>query len=238
VIKLKRVVIQLQRSTIKSLSPADLFSVLNAILGFLSITMSAQGETRYAFSFLLLAFMADGLDGVLARKTRASVLGEHLESMADMTSMGVATSFFMYSVYTSFHPSDFLLHLVVFVVLIFFTTTCILRLALFHTVEKKEYFLGLPASAAALIIVAFSFIKIGLVYMILTVFFLSVLLISKIRFPKNNLVIDVVAVSLIVLNIIVGKNYGCIAQFLLLSSVVLYIFLGPMYVFKKNRLSV
>ena len=74
--------------------------------------------------------------------------------------------------------------------------------------------------------------------MILTVFFLSVLLISKIRFPKNNLVIDVVAVSLIVLNIIVGKNYGCIAQFLLLSSVVLYIFLGPMYVFKKNRLSV
>ena len=73
---------------IKLLSIADVVSLTNAILGFLAILMIFSNETRLAFSFILLALLADGLDGIVARKLGKSDIGEYLESMADMTSLG------------------------------------------------------------------------------------------------------------------------------------------------------
>ena len=84
---------------IKLLSVADCISLTNAVFGFLAVAMIFIGETRVAFTFILLAILADGLDGMIARKTRESQIGEYLESMADMTSLGIAPAFFIYSIY-------------------------------------------------------------------------------------------------------------------------------------------
>ena len=84
---------------INLLSFADVVSLTNSILGFLSIVMIFLGETYLAFSFILLAILADGLDGAVARKTKHSDLGEYMEAMADMISLGIAPSVFVYNNY-------------------------------------------------------------------------------------------------------------------------------------------
>ena len=71
-------------------SLADIITLINAIFGFLAIIMLLKDEIRIAFSFILLALLADGLDGVIARKLNTGKIGDYLEAMADMTSMAIA----------------------------------------------------------------------------------------------------------------------------------------------------
>ncbi len=70
----------MQKSMIKLLSVADVISLTNALFGFLAILMLFSSEMNLAFSFILLALLADGLDGIVARKTRKGELGEYMEA--------------------------------------------------------------------------------------------------------------------------------------------------------------
>ncbi len=72
----------MQKSMIKLLSLADIVSLTNAGFGFLAIIMASLGEMWFSFSFILIALLADGLDGIVARKTGHSELGNHMEAMA------------------------------------------------------------------------------------------------------------------------------------------------------------
>ena len=89
----------LQKSMIKLLSIADLISITNAILGFLAIIMIFLNEIHYSFSLILLAMIADGIDGLVARKTKHSNLGEYMEAMGDMISLVITPSIFVYRIY-------------------------------------------------------------------------------------------------------------------------------------------
>ena len=95
----------MQYSMIKLLYPADVISILNAFFGFFAIILLSLPDLdktfgfRLSFSFILLALIADGFDGSIARKTKKGKMGPYLESMADFTSTGVATIFFVYNVY-------------------------------------------------------------------------------------------------------------------------------------------
>jgi CDP-diacylglycerol--serine O-phosphatidyltransferase len=98
---------------IKLVSIADLISLTNVIFGFIAIIFlisdlidNEELRLRLSFSFILLALLADGLDGVVARKTRNSDIGEYLESIADMTSLIIAPSIFIYFVYHDFLSSN------------------------------------------------------------------------------------------------------------------------------------
>ena len=74
----------------------DLFSILNAVLGFGAILLVLDGirgaGTRLATALvvILLAAMIDGLDGIVARAMVSSPLGAFLDSLADMVSFGIA----------------------------------------------------------------------------------------------------------------------------------------------------
>ena len=80
------------------IKPPDLLSILNALLGFSAIllVMGIGGITvteeafKKSLILILLAVVADGLDGIVARKTVCSILGEYLDSLADMVSFGLA----------------------------------------------------------------------------------------------------------------------------------------------------
>ena len=75
---------------------ADLFSLLNAFLGFFAIIFALLDEIWISFYFILLAILADGLDGIIARKVNHGELGEYFEAMADMTSLGIAPAIFVF----------------------------------------------------------------------------------------------------------------------------------------------
>ena len=97
----------MQKSILNLVSFADLISITNAICGLLAIFVLftdfavSDLRLRVAFSFILLALLADGLDGIVARKTSQSDLGEYFESMADMTSLAIAPAIFIYVIYLS-----------------------------------------------------------------------------------------------------------------------------------------
>ena len=119
----------MHKSMIKLLSLADVISLTNAIFGFLAVLMVFSNEMRLAFSFILLALLADGLDGIVARKTRKGELGEYMEAMADMISLGIAPAFFVYNVYYDVVSDSMLYHGLLIVTLIIFVSrhhsTCI-----------------------------------------------------------------------------------------------------------------
>jgi CDP-diacylglycerol--serine O-phosphatidyltransferase len=69
----------------------SLFTVANIFFGFLSIIASSRGEFERAAIMILIAIFADILDGRIARLTgTVSQFGEEFDSLADVTSFGVA----------------------------------------------------------------------------------------------------------------------------------------------------
>ncbi|AUV81482.1 CDP-diacylglycerol--serine O-phosphatidyltransferase [Salinigranum rubrum] len=68
---------------------ADAVTVGNAGLGFLA-AVAATVDVTIAARLILLAAIADALDGVVARKVGSTPAGPYLDSLADVASFGVA----------------------------------------------------------------------------------------------------------------------------------------------------
>jgi archaetidylserine synthase len=74
------------------LGVADAVTAANAALGFVAV-VAATVDVALAARLVLLAAIADGLDGLLARKFGGTAAGEHLDSLADVASFSVAPAF-------------------------------------------------------------------------------------------------------------------------------------------------
>ena len=225
----------MQKSMINLLSFADVVSLTNSILGFLSIVMIFLGETYLAFSFILLAILADGLDGAVARKTKHSDLGEYMEAMADMISLGIAPSLFVYNIYYEFVSECVYYHSLLVVILIVFLSLSIVRLASFHIIKEKKFFVGLPASAGTIFILILSFLfEIEFMYILPCIVVISIAMVSPLRFPKIGWKIGTIAAVLILLTLIMGDIHYSIAPILLIIALAIYAIAGPIYVRKKS----
>jgi len=216
------------------MSVADVVSLLNAVLGFCAILFLFSEEIRLAFSFILLAILADGLDGIIARKTRHGDLGEFLEAMADMTALGIAPAFFVYTVYYELFSADVWYYFGVGVVLVLFFSLSVIRLASFHIMKQKDFFIGLPASASTILIIILAFFEVEVLYVLIILVVISLVMVCKIRFPKLNSVVLAVATVLILLTLIFGKDYYGFAPILLFCAIFIYSVFGPILLFAKK----
>ena len=220
----------------QKLSIADFFSLINAILGFfaiislLSSLIPDEFRIRVSLTFLLLALLADGLDGIIARKTRRSEVGEHLDSMADMTSMGIATSVFVYLSYHNFVTNSFYNHIYLFIALIFFVSAATIRLSSFYKMKKENYFIGLPAPASSIILLMLAYIHVEFIIILPLIVIISAAMICNISFPKTGLRLDLIATILIFLTLILGDIFYFIAPILLLTAMIIYGVGGPIYI--------
>jgi len=219
---------------IKLLSIADCISLTNAIFGFLSIIMIFLKETRFAFSLILLALIADGLDGIVARKTRKGELGEYMEAMADMISLGVAPAFFVYFTYHEILSNNLFEQILVISILVIYLIMSIIRLASFHIIKEEKFFIGLPASASTIFIIVTCIFKIDLTYIIILILILSFAMISPIKFPKIGLKINSLAAVLIFATIIFKDMYNNIVPLILFIAIGLYVLFGPIYLKKTE----
>jgi archaetidylserine synthase len=159
----------------------DLFTLLNVVFGFLAL-LAAGGAwggiyPQYAVVFILLAAMADGLDGFLARKVGGSPLGANLDSLADLISFGTAPVFLAIS---AFHLPPH-----IWPVGIFFLLCGTLRLARFNVVSGKSdsFFEGLPIPAAGIALSASVLLGRPTLTIVLMLF-LALLMTSSISYPK------------------------------------------------------
>ena len=221
---------------LKLVSIADVISLTNLIFGFFAIIFLISDlitnedlKLRISFSFILLALLADGLDGIVARKTKNSDIGEYLESIADMTSLIIAPSIFIYFVYYDFLSSNIYYQIYLLFAFVLFLSLGAIRLASFHKMKKKEFFLGLPASVATIILLVFSYLEISFIFIFVVILILSLAMISNIRFPKPDLKINAIASILIILSIIAGKEFYGFAPTLLIIAIFLYSIVGPIF---------
>ena len=118
-------------------------SVVFAIIGL----MAALGESDYAPGFILLAVVADFLDGKVARWTnKFNDFGLQLDSLADAISFGAVPAMFGIVLAT---PKD----IVPVLTCTFFAICIITRLAWFNLQDpkaEKGVYYGLPSPLAAL----------------------------------------------------------------------------------------
>jgi len=123
------------------------FTMGNLFCGFISIMSSFDGQAIQACWFIILGFFLDGLDGLVARVSRADTqFGIELDSLADLVSFGVAPAMIFYS----FKFKD--LGKWGWVLAFVFVMCGAFRLARFNVTAQqgqKPFFQGLPIPAAA-----------------------------------------------------------------------------------------
>jgi len=77
---------------------ADVMTLLNATLGVVAMAVAVTGEPDDVARLILLAAVADGLDGIIARNRGGTAVGPYLDSMADIVSFGTAPALFLFVV--------------------------------------------------------------------------------------------------------------------------------------------
>lgn len=155
-------------------------TMVNAILGFISIILIFNQRYDIASLLIITAFIFDILDGMLARKLQAtSDFGAELDSLADTISFVIAPALLIYFVF--FDTQRFGLIAGVVAVI------CgISRLAKFNITKDNKGFIGLPTPMFALVTVSFVFlgIKIKEEIALLLFFLLSYLMVSHLKYPS------------------------------------------------------
>jgi len=115
------------------------------VCGLLAIQSTLDGHYTRAAWYILLAVIFDGLDGKIAKLTRAvSHFGINLDSLADLTSFGIAPAMLIYNL-----PYQSNARISIFII---FALCSALRLARYNVQamqEMKGDFTGLPTPAAA-----------------------------------------------------------------------------------------
>jgi CDP-diacylglycerol--serine O-phosphatidyltransferase len=220
---------------IKLMSVADLVTLLNAVLGFLALILVFSDQFQLAASLILLGLLADGLDGMVARRLGNGQIGEYLEPIADMVSLSVAPLALFYKVYYDAIVSQSSVHLLLGIIIVFSLICSIIRLSSFSLLKEKQFFIGLPTSASAVFLVLTSFLTPEVWYVFPIIIVLSLAMISSIRFPKPGLMVNLIAAVFIVATIILDSMYYNIAPILLLAALTSYIIFGPLYFRVKKR---
>jgi CDP-diacylglycerol--serine O-phosphatidyltransferase len=121
----------------------DLFSLANALSGFLALMFAVSGQPRLSLLMIIFSAIFDGLDGFFARRMGPTALGTDLDSLADLVSFGVAPAALV--------PTAFHLSWQAWIISSFYLICGALRLARFNvSAPDDRFFEGLPIPAAGL----------------------------------------------------------------------------------------
>lgn len=151
--------LNLRRRTI-SLLPS-LFTISALAAGLSAIHYSADGRPQLALALIGIAAVLDALDGRIARMLGASSkMGEQLDSLCDAVNFGVTPALVTY--FTLFGRETGAVQDWTWMACVIYTAAIVLRLARFNTLLEdedrpafhKEFFVGVPAPAAALLSMA------------------------------------------------------------------------------------
>ncbi|PAE34998.1 CDP-diacylglycerol--serine O-phosphatidyltransferase [Bacillus sp. 7884-1] len=152
----------------------NLFTIGNLLSGVFSITFNMNGYLQMASMFIFLSAIFDFFDGRLARRLKVnSEFGVELDSLADIVSLGVAPALLFYSL----EPSS----LFTTIAFMLFPTMGALRLAKFNVKPTRGYFMGMPITAAGLLMACMGIFLYSNTFITIL---LSILMVSPIRIKK------------------------------------------------------
>lgn len=81
---------------VERLGLADVMTLANAVVGVVAMAAAVLGEVQLVARLILLAAVADGLDGIIARTRGGTPVGPYLDSMADIVSFGTTPALFVF----------------------------------------------------------------------------------------------------------------------------------------------
>ncbi len=224
----------------------NLLTTAALFAGFMGIIWAVEGRFEYSALAILAACVFDGLDGKIARLTKAaSDFGIQFDSLSDLVSFGVCPAVLIFLWQT--HEFGQLGLAVSFL----FMACGALRLARFNLQSKnlpKKFFVGLPIPAAACTLAALVLFSTYLPEFLFTsilaevtlglVFVLSLLMISKVKYASFK-ELEMVrlhpfssTVTAIMLFVLVASE----PKFIIFLVFMTYIISGPMYTYLYLRL--
>ncbi|WP_460697479.1 CDP-alcohol phosphatidyltransferase family protein [Nocardia thraciensis] len=140
-----------RRRTIRLLP--SIVTILALCAGLSAVKFALEGSLSTAIAMIGAAAVLDTLDGRLARMLSATTkIGAELDSLADAISFGVSPALVIYVTFLRQDSAGWIIALI-------YAVSIVLRLARFNTLMDddtrpdwaREYFVGVPAPAAALI---------------------------------------------------------------------------------------
>jgi CDP-diacylglycerol--serine O-phosphatidyltransferase len=219
---------------------ADAVTVGNAALGFVA-AVAATVDATLAARIILLAAIADALDGVIARKVGSTPAGTYLDSLADVASFGVAPALVVACLakaeWSLSGPTVETATLVAGIGLpALFVAMAVVRLGLYtaYDIEASET-QGVQTTLAATVLAAFVLAGFDdpLLLVPLTLV-LAVLMVTTITYPdlhaQDALVMGVVQFAAIVSRGWYGRGFAYALLFLALG----YLVLGPAFYWREG----
>jgi CDP-diacylglycerol--serine O-phosphatidyltransferase len=147
----------------------SLITILNGVCGFAAIIFASRGAFAMAGYMVLLAMIADMLDGRLARMSKStSSFGGQLDSLCDIISFGVAPAFLMLEVVEEYKLTgvaqfnvtfESFLQRFIWLAAAAYISCAAIRLARFNVENEEDTsahmsFVGLPTPGAAGVVVS------------------------------------------------------------------------------------
>jgi CDP-diacylglycerol--serine O-phosphatidyltransferase len=182
----------------QQLSVADMFTLGNAVCGFLAIYCTTTGvliphlegynvsgdrrSQAAAVALLLVGSMCDLFDGLVARKLRSSALGAELDNLADLISFGLAPAYFVvvWGLVTDGAHAKVSALIAISVVL-----AVVLRLARFSVVKMPPgVFQGMPSPMGAMTVISIVLLNPPFVPAGIAIAAVAGLMVSHVEYPK------------------------------------------------------
>lgn len=162
----------------KLLKPADFVTLINVLLGLLSIIFAITAQLFTASIILLVAVVFDVLDGKIARLTKtANEFGKQLDALADTVSFGVAPTVIGFSVIQT------KLAILAFSI---FLLCGILRLAKFNIMNAEDSYIGMPITINGIIIPLVILFGLPAEYFPYLYLILAILMVAPIQVKKKS----------------------------------------------------
>jgi len=220
------------------LGVADVVTLVNAVVGLVAGVV-ALSDPAPAARLILLAAIADALDGIVARSFGSTTAGPLLDSVTDVVSFGATPALFVYAAAasewgwladgpTAAPPGELAAALGVAAV---FVVMSVLRTALYEQfVGEDEHRPGIQNTLAATIVVTAYLAGLTSVPALLAASVaLSLAMVAPVGYPKL-LARDASVLGVVQAGAIVAPTaYGRVFPRVLLVAALAYMLLGPRY---------
>lgn len=213
---------------------ADAVTAANAALGFCAVG-AAVIDVGLAARLILLAAIADGLDGLIARRRGGTPVGEHLDSLADVASFGVAPAFLAFLAATEGLPSTPRWTALAFVVPAGFVAMAVIRLGLYTAYDTgNAHTEGVQTTLAATLIAAGALVGLGPGVLLAATGVLATLMVTTVRYP-DLLARDALVMGAIqALAVLVPGVFGGLFPKALLVWALAYLVLAPRFYWRRE----
>jgi CDP-diacylglycerol--serine O-phosphatidyltransferase len=210
------------------LGAADAITATNAGLGFLAAAL-APVSPSLAARLVLLGAIADGLDGVVARRYGGSEVGWFLDSLADVATFCVAPAAVV--LYAAGGPGSLAPRsLAVLVLTALFVTAGVLRLGLYSAYDEGNgHTEGVPTTLAATVLAAALLAGVPAPLLLAATLAFTALMLTGVTYP-DLYARDAVAMGAVqALALAFPGVLGGAFVYLLLAAALAYLLLAPRF---------